>query len=82
MAGSVWSGGGSGEKPRPEGVTSRQRQELPPSGRAPGGLLVGGVRAQLGAEGCPKAWQGPREADLANSRGEDPGLQALLCSVW
>lgn len=24
----------------------------------------------------------PREAELANSRGEDAGLQALLCSVW
>lgn len=36
-----------------------------------------GVRAQLGAEGCPEG-----EAEPANSRGEDPGLQAPLCSVW
>ena len=30
-----------------------------------------GVRVQLGAEGCPEG-----EAEPANSRGEDPGLQA------
>ena len=34
---------------------------------------------QKGARGRGKA---PGEAELANGRGEDPGLQALFCGVW
>ena len=73
MVGSAWRDGG-GEKPRPEesfgGKGSGSRGRLsPPSGRALGGSAEGSG-CSWGQKGVPRAWQGPREAEAASSKGE------------